>query len=67
MRKILISKRGEFRCKVETNYLRGSAVKKLASVMRKSDGSKAEGGEVVVSSEKCFKKSQPRATVELEN
>ena len=56
MRKILISKRGEFKCKVDANLFRGKAVKKLASVIQKSSDGKPEENSVIVS-EKSFKKA----------
>ena len=37
MRKILISEKGEFKSKGKTNYFRSTAVKKMASAIKKDD------------------------------
>jgi hypothetical protein len=49
MRQILMSKPGEFSYKMKTDYLRGAAVKMLASVIQKPENHDIKENKVIVS------------------
>lgn len=49
MRKILMSEKGEFKAQGKADYFRSTAVKKMASVIKKKEGKQEQGSDVVIS------------------
>lgn len=57
MRKILMSEKGEFKRQGKTNYFRSTAVKKVASVIKKEAKSE-DDSEVVISNKASHRTSR---------
>jgi hypothetical protein len=57
MRKILMNQKGEFKNQGKTDYVRSTAVKMMASVIKREDKYK-EGSEVVISNKALHRTSQ---------
>lgn len=57
MRKILMNEKGEFKSQGKTDYVRSSAVKMMASVIKRED-KKKESSAVVISNKASHRKSK---------